>query len=126
MKGPTQRKYVRRKPARPRVAQRKPSPLAADSTMLLDWSALSIPPALTWNFSAHLPPPPFKSPLAAFTPVQLSFGKPAVLEINMKPIVEGFVEFVSTHPILSLTIAAAGILTIWAYNQPARPTYMLA
>jgi hypothetical protein len=94
----------------------------SSSTPRIDLAATFMVPPLSGTLSTQIPQIP--AHLTAPTPVKLVVGDPAMLQVDMRAFVAGAVEFITEHPVLSMTIAAGVILAIWAYNQPpAQPAW---
>lgn len=110
---------------RPRktYTRRKPSYRRAKSTPRLDLAATMGVPPFSWTLLTQIPQTPGTQPVATRTPVTLTVGDPAVIQLDMGAFFEGAAQFIAEHPVLCASIAAGFILAIWTYNQPNRPAY---
>jgi hypothetical protein len=102
--------------------RRKSAYRRAKVTPRLDLSAALVAPPLTATLWTHLPEARAVAPPAP-TPVTLTVGDPAVIQVDMGAFFAEAAQFIAEHPVLCTTIAAGIILAIWACNQPSRPTH---
>jgi hypothetical protein len=75
-------------------------------------ATVALPPL---SFSAQIPTVPAHT--TSPTPLTLNVGDPAIVTVDMRPIITAAVEFIAEHPLLSLSVAAGLIWVICAANQ---------